>query len=77
MWSNSLKVEVPLLELVVMRSGCCRTEPVCHSQLPSCPAATTCPSRFFRYTGPFTPYLETQAWSGRLDGMDYITLSPV
>lgn len=67
MWSNSLKVEVPWPEVVVMWSRCRCTEPLCHSQLPSCPTATTWPSRFFMYTGPFTPYLEKSTGVVRSD----------
>ena len=55
--------EVPQMEVVVMWSEWRRTEPLCHSQLPSCPTDTTWPSRFLRYTGPLTPYLQTEQLS--------------
>ena len=54
---NKLKVMVPVLQTVLMRSGYLWTEPLCHSQVPSGPALTTWPSRFFTYTAPFRPYL--------------------
>ncbi|KAK0140081.1 TIMELESS-interacting protein [Merluccius polli] len=53
------------LQTVLMWSGYLWTEPLCHSQVPSCPALTTWPSRFFTYTAPFRPYLPTTPQSAR------------